>query len=190
VLRHALLLFVAGCLASDTKREQVANPSRLTDSSGAEFGWVCDAFGDCEIEAEPVAPEPPCGAEQTPGYGFVASRFVSIVGACNNTWFANWTRPVVCTRDDDCPQILQFSTDYRFGCVRGLCQNVDERSFPSGYVLKEDAFLLCFGPISRELTLAPGTPEEVMVSTWVNGACPGFVDEPCTSPLPDECLQP
>ncbi|MDC0717209.1 hypothetical protein [Nannocystis bainbridge] len=77
-----LPLLAAACIIGEDPVEEL-NPKRLTDQSGAVFGWDCTQYTGCEVRRiSGSAPLPACDRDYDPWYGYSWSRFISIDGAC------------------------------------------------------------------------------------------------------------
>lgn len=144
------------------------NPTGVVDTAGTAFAWQCDDDG-CRVAMDATTPRAPaCEDDEVAGYGYAAAHFLSIMSACNNTWLEQWERPIACQRDADCPQLYEFSTDSRFECRNGLCQNIDIAAYPTDAIGYFDAFLLCIAPVARTETIEPGTSVTIDVTARVN----------------------
>ena len=189
-MRAAWFTLVAGCATHVYRPTPADNPLQVADSSGAGFGWSCTSSGCSVVGTTNTPPLPTCNGGEVANYGFSADRFVSINAACGNVWFSEWQRPVICSADNDCPQLYEFPTAEWFACRNGLCQNADTRTFPVDTIAQLDVFLLCYGPIPRPDTLSLSSPDAVTVTMLVNSACPSGPEGACSLPLPTPCVQP
>lgn len=184
-----VVILTSGCLSHSDRPTARDNPTGVVDTAGTAFAWQCDDDG-CRVAMDATTPRAPaCEDDEVAGYGYAAAHFLSIMSACNNTWLEQWERPIACQRDADCPQLYEFSTDSRFECRNGLCQNIDIAAYPTDAIGYFDAFLLCIAPVARTETIEPGTSVTIDVTARVNAACttPGGA---CTLPLPPPCLNP
>jgi hypothetical protein len=184
-MRFALVLMV-GC-AVQRVPTAADNPTRIVDSTGAEFGWVCDHDG-CS-----VAPTVDGYVAEING----ADRNYVIVGA---HWF-KWERIVACNVDADCPQLyIPNGTGDWFTCRQiavarstvpsGLCERVGSK--PLKPIDTLDVQVLCQSALARPQTFdsAADFNVAVQIDDLVTTAC-GTTNSPsCTLPLPAPCLQP
>jgi len=179
---------LGACITDSDRPDARDNPTSVIDTTGTEFEWQCDYR--CRVGlAQSTPPPPACDHDQVAGYGFAAAHFFSIMSACNSFWLEQWERPLACARDEDCPQLYEFSLEHRFECRNGLCQNTDVVAFPPERIEYIDAYLLCIAAVPRSETVAPGTAVTIDVSARVQEACP-TVGAPCRLPLPAPCMNP
>lgn len=160
------------------------NPKGLRDTTGAAFGWACDAKG-CNLAPISGTPSPTdCG----PGSMFIyfAEHFLRICsGAPIGGGIAadyDMCRPAACTLTEDCP--VFDGADYQ--CLEGLCQ---VEGVP---MHRYDVEALCLADHPRSLTCAAALndPEVKRVETLLVTACAsdGGTDPTCS--VPAGCRQP
>ena len=96
----------------------------------------------------------------------------------------DWSRVVVCSDDDECPQLTTYSTPAHFECRAGFCQQAE--FFPLDELPdRDDMWMLCVGAALRgeEPALDPDFAADFTAS------CPEQDDSACVS-LPPGCPDP
>jgi hypothetical protein len=164
------------------------NPSVLTDTVGATFGWSCPSTG-CQLDniatQSPLPTDCPVGA----GWGWIAGRFFSLCyfepdssGNGGFTIFDESCRPVVCNADDDCPYAA-FGDNIVYGCHHGLCESQEA-------LFQPDVEMLCLAGTTRPATCNIGgtqsSPTVAQIISEVSATCPAA--GPCN--VPGSCRQP
>jgi hypothetical protein len=186
-----LPLFAAACIIGEDPVEEV-NPKRLTDQSGAVFGWDCTQYTGCEVRRiSGSAPLPSCEGDDRAWYGYSWSRFISIDGACVDPrgyggweFVDEWSRMIVCETDADCPQLNFFLEPDEFECRAGYCQSTDHIAYPPDALPRRFEMIdLCLGDVARE----DGWSDSEEFWAALDEACPADAPrQPCKS-LPPGC---
>ena len=164
------------------------NPSVLTDTTGATFGWSCPASG-CGLEVIASTPHLPVDCPAGSGWGWVAGTFFETcyfepdgLGDGAAATFPASCRPVVCSSDQDCPYAA-FGDNTAYACRNGLCESEE----PLG---ADDVLALCLSSMPRPTTCdVAATSTSPAMEKWsadVGVSCPP--SGPCT--VPPDCRQP
>lgn len=181
VLLSTIASLAAGC--AEHHPGAADNPTLLTDTTGATFGWSCTESG-CSLTSWPdVVPAHACDLGWR--WSYIWGRYVDVCAICPfetggwHTWPA-LCRPVACESDDECPAIAG-SPDAWFVCVDGLCQ---DRSVATDFTLdRHVADELCYRDVPREDTAAI-EPYEDPRQQALNETCP---HDGATCELSPEC---
>ncbi len=165
------------------------NPSELVDSAGYAFEWTCDG-ARCGLGAVPyVDRAPPCPDAL---WSFMWGRFFELCVVCpfEGGWSttANLCRPATCESDLDCPQLYGQLGEGRYECESGLCQQIDVGTFPRDVLERDEAEVLCFRDLQRELTMSLDDPRVIEILAGLEETCPIDGDHcelpPSCAPLP------
>lgn len=138
----------------------------LKDTEGRVFRATCQRDGHCELEqtAGSKLREPP--VLHTPG------RLVGLCGTSAGKPILASCRPLVCSREEDCPAAHGLPCG---ACVGGLCVE------PSQAVATADAVMLCLAGTG------PGMDKPLQVERYAMALSCGT---PCTIPRPCRQLSP
>lgn len=181
-----LVLTVAACGDDPSP----ANPTELTDQSGAVFGWDCDDER-CALTRLDESPEAPdCGPILTPGYSYSWGHFMEITAVCADDepgWVAlpGWGRLVVCETDADCPTIIPSQDEYV--CNAGFCKDIAAAEHFDTLPNRDQMTAICLGHLPR-FELDPFTPSPELQAA-IDEACPDEGNTPCLT-VPAGCPDP
>jgi len=187
--RAAQILFALAMFSCD---DNLGNPSVLREApDGARWEWDCEHEQCVATPTEEIESYPECDADEELGVMWVWGRFFKFCLGCRDPGgptltMTHFCRPLVCERDDDCPQF----EGSRFECVDTLCQSTDEQEWPRDPLVQYDAYTICFAAYRRSETGGWWDPTAEEVYTAVEAACPGDWDAECTGALPEFCWVP
>lgn len=164
------------------------NPTRLTDTTAAEFGWACDGEG-CSIEELPSTPPPVAVGDAAVGYRTVWGRLFlicSALGVDGESGWGTWPglcRATTCATTSDCPQLYPFRDVFEFDCVDELCQARDTATYSRDGLRIMEAQSACFAAAPRADTSDQNEPDIAVALAAIDASC----DEDGFCSVPDEC---
>jgi hypothetical protein len=182
LLKALLAACTLAACSGENVTQVVAQPERVRDLNGDVYGFRCDEHGySCRGELLEESPPPPtCSEGWHPSAVWTAgsTRFFPLHVTCASNESGTWlidlfeSRYLVCETAADCPSLITSSSEYRFECERGVCQNTDEKRYPRDQLSPSEVSVFCLAGTPRRPSYELSDEEYAAFSKQIEEYCP------------------